>query len=126
LLPSTRPVNPSLPSVSVVVPAYKSALSLPELVRRLQPVLESAASDYELTLTLDDDLQHPPEEIPKLLKQLGPDTDVVYGTPAVEQHGLWRDMATPRYSCSLPSKLGLLNGISHSCGVVLTLPISRR
>jgi glycosyltransferase involved in cell wall biosynthesis len=150
-------VNPSLPSVSVVVPAYKSALSLPELVRRLEPVLESATSDYELiliddgsgdgtweviadlaqshewvrgvrlmrnygqhnallcgirrarhelTLTLDDDLQHPPEEIPKLLKQLGAETDVVYGTPAVEQHGLWRDMATQVTKFALQSAMG--------------------
>jgi len=150
-------VNPSLPSVSVVVPAYKSALSLPELVRRLEPVLESAASDYELilvddgsgdgtwqviedlarghewvrgvrlmrnygqhnallcgirraryelTLTLDDDLQHPPEEIPRLLKQLGAETDVVYGTPAVEQHGLWRDMATQVTKFALQSAMG--------------------
>lgn len=157
MLPSTPPVNPPLPSVSVVVPAYRSALSLPELVRQLEPVLDDVASEYELilvddgsgdgtwpviedlaqnhewvrgvrlmrnygqhnallcgirraryelTLTLDDDLQHPPEEIPKLLKQLGPDTDVVYGTPTVEQHGLWRDMATQVTKLALQSAMG--------------------
>jgi undecaprenyl-phosphate 4-deoxy-4-formamido-L-arabinose transferase len=61
---------------------------------------------HELTITLDDDLQHPPEEIPKLLKELGPDTDVVYGTPAVEQHGLWRDIATQVTKFALQSAMG--------------------
>lgn len=46
-------MSPSLPSVSVVVPAYKSALSLPKLVRELEPVVKSAASDYELILVDD-------------------------------------------------------------------------
>jgi undecaprenyl-phosphate 4-deoxy-4-formamido-L-arabinose transferase len=40
------------------------------------------------------------------LKQLGPDTDVVYGTPAVEQHGLWRDMATQVTKFALQSAMG--------------------
>ena len=150
-------MNPPRSSVSVVVPAYRSALSLPDLVRRLEPVLEAAASEYELilvddgsadgtwkvidelsqshdwvrgirlmrnygqhnallcgirraghelTITLDDDLQHPPEEIPKLLKQLSPETDVVYGTPAVELHGLWRDIATQVTKFALQSAMG--------------------
>lgn len=35
----------------------------------------------ELIVTLDDDLQNPPEEIPALLAALSPGVDVVYGTP---------------------------------------------
>jgi glycosyltransferase involved in cell wall biosynthesis len=143
--------------VSVVVPAYNSELSLPELVRRLQPVLDAAATDYELILvddgsrdgtwrvieglardhgwvrgvhlmrnygqynavlcgirlarhevivTMDDDLQHPPEEIPKLLEKLTPDQDVVYGTPSQEQHGLWRDTASQVTKLALQSAMG--------------------
>jgi hypothetical protein len=57
-------------------------------------------------VTLDDDLQHPPEEIPKLLERLGAETDVVYGTPAVEQHGLWRDVATQVTKFALQSAMG--------------------
>lgn len=141
----------------MVVPAYRSAASLPELVRELEPVLEAATAQYELILvddgssdgtwdviqelaqgrewikgvrlmrnygqhnallcgirrarfelilTMDDDLQHPPEEIPKLLERLGPETDVVYGTPAVEQHGLWRDVATQVTKFALQSAMG--------------------
>lgn len=49
---------------------------------------------YEVIVTMDDDLQNPPEEVPKLLKKLDEGYDVVYGTPQKEQHGFWRDMAS--------------------------------
>ena len=59
-----------------------------------------------LTITMDDDLQHPPEEIPKLLDKLTPDKDVVYGTPAQETHGLWRDVASQVTKIALQSAMG--------------------
>jgi glycosyltransferase involved in cell wall biosynthesis len=153
----------------VVIPAYNSELSLSELLHRLEPVLDEAASDYELilvddgsrdgtwrviedlardhgwvrgvplmrnygqhnallcgirlaryqlTVTMDDDLQHPPEEIPKLLEKLGDDKDVVYGTPSQEQHGLWRDVATQvtkfalQSGCSGPSYVTRLQAMT--------------
>jgi glycosyltransferase involved in cell wall biosynthesis len=49
------------------------------------------AARYRVTVTMDDDLQHPPEEIPKLLDGLGAGADVVYGTPGAMQHGFWRN-----------------------------------
>lgn len=52
------------------------------------------SAQYATTVTMDDDLQHPPEEIPKLLVALAADKDVVYGPPARQQHGLWRDLAS--------------------------------
>jgi undecaprenyl-phosphate 4-deoxy-4-formamido-L-arabinose transferase len=61
------------------------------------------ATRYAVIVTMDDDLQHPPEEIPKLLAMLDQGYDVVYGTPAQEQHGLMRDLA------SLTTKLALQN-----------------
>ena len=144
----------TLAGLSVVVPVYRSEAILPELVRRLEGVLPTMASAYELVLvndcspdgswnviaqlaeqypwihainlmrnygqhnallcgiraarygvivTMDDDLQHPPEEIPKLLALLDQDYDVVYGRPAQEQHGFLRDLA------SLATKLALQN-----------------
>jgi glycosyltransferase involved in cell wall biosynthesis len=132
------------PSLSVVVPVYKSEAILPDLVQRLSQALPSLSEKYELILvndcspdrswdvicnlarqyswihpinlmrnygqhnallcgiravrygvivTMDDDLQHPPEEIPKLLEALAGGYDVVYGTPEQEQHGLGRDFA---------------------------------
>jgi len=52
------------------------------------------AAKYELIATLDDDLQHPPEEIPQLLARLDEGFDVVYGTPESEQNGVMRALAS--------------------------------
>jgi undecaprenyl-phosphate 4-deoxy-4-formamido-L-arabinose transferase len=52
------------------------------------------AAQYETVVTIDDDLQHPPEEIEKLLDKFDEGYDVVYGVPQKEQHGLWRDLAS--------------------------------
>ena len=48
------------------------------------------AARKEVIVTLDDDLQNPPEEIPKLLEKLEEGYDVVYGRPARKEHSLWR------------------------------------
>jgi glycosyltransferase involved in cell wall biosynthesis len=64
------------------------------------------AARHEVTLTMDDDLQHPPEEIPKLLDKLAEGYDVVYGTPQREQHGLWRDLASQATKLALQSAMG--------------------
>ncbi|GMV08151.1 MAG: glycosyl transferase [Gemmatimonadota bacterium] len=48
----------------------------------------------ELVVTLDDDLQHPPEEIPRLLEALGPDVDVVYGRATQDEHEIWRRLGS--------------------------------
>jgi undecaprenyl-phosphate 4-deoxy-4-formamido-L-arabinose transferase len=50
------------------------------------------AAQYEIIVTLDDDLQHRPEEIPTLLDALRPDVDLVYGYPDVENHGVARNL----------------------------------
>jgi undecaprenyl-phosphate 4-deoxy-4-formamido-L-arabinose transferase len=132
-------------NISVVVPVFNGSSSLPELVSRLQPVLQRLCQKYELilvddgsedgswetitqlavehtwvrgielmrnygqhnavlcgiraakheiTVTLDDDLQHPPEEIPKLVQKLAEGYDVVYGIPEKKQHGIWRNFAS--------------------------------
>jgi glycosyltransferase involved in cell wall biosynthesis len=42
-------------------------------------------------LTMDDDLQHPPEEIPRLIqKQLDTDADLIYGISTEKKHSLIR------------------------------------
>jgi undecaprenyl-phosphate 4-deoxy-4-formamido-L-arabinose transferase len=52
------------------------------------------SAQHPVIVTLDDDLQNPPEEIHKLLSKLDEGYDVVYGTPEYEQHGLLRDAAS--------------------------------
>jgi glycosyltransferase involved in cell wall biosynthesis len=132
-------------SISVVVPVYNGAATIPALIDRLRIVLSQLARPYEIILvndgsrdaswvtieslalkypeiigidlmrnygqhnallcgirrshfdvivTLDDDLQQPPEEIPRLLAKLEEGFDVVYGTPHQEQHGFWRNFGS--------------------------------
>jgi undecaprenyl-phosphate 4-deoxy-4-formamido-L-arabinose transferase len=57
-------------------------------------------------VTIDDDLQNPPEEIPTLIAKLNEGYDVVYGTPKVQQHGLWRDLASSITKMALQSAIG--------------------
>ena len=45
----------------------------------------------EHLITMDDDLQHPPEEIHKLLKEIQRGFDVVYGIPQKLVHEKWRN-----------------------------------
>ncbi len=61
---------------------------------------------YPLIVTLDDDLQNPPEEITHLLARLTPDVDVVYGTPVSEQHSLWRSAASRITKYALEEAMG--------------------
>jgi undecaprenyl-phosphate 4-deoxy-4-formamido-L-arabinose transferase len=64
------------------------------------------AAGNDLIVTLDDDLQHPPEEIPKLLAALGETDDVVYGVPIKQQHGLWRNLASEVTKLAIQSAMG--------------------
>jgi undecaprenyl-phosphate 4-deoxy-4-formamido-L-arabinose transferase len=144
-------------SLSVVIPVYNGAATLPALIDRLVPVIRTAAVHYEIILvndgsrddswgtvesltrrypeirgidlmrnygqhnallcgirasrhdviiTMDDDLQQPPEEIPRLLEKLGDGYDVVYGRPEREQHGLWRNLGSRIAKAALATATG--------------------
>jgi undecaprenyl-phosphate 4-deoxy-4-formamido-L-arabinose transferase len=62
---------------------------------------------HDVIVTLDDDLQNPPEEIPRLLEKLSDEYDVVYGTPQSEQHGFWRDMASRISKLAFQTTMGV-------------------
>jgi undecaprenyl-phosphate 4-deoxy-4-formamido-L-arabinose transferase len=64
------------------------------------------AARYPVIVTMDDDLQHPPDEIARLLNRLEDGCDVVYGTPQQEQHGLLRDLASQITKIALRSAMG--------------------
>jgi glycosyltransferase involved in cell wall biosynthesis len=146
------------PSLSVIVPAYRSAASLPDLIDCLTPVLSGVAhqyevilvndaspdntweviqglaaqhqwvhgislmrnygqhnallcgireAQYEIVVTMDDDLQHPPDEIPRLLSKLAEGFDVVYGPPMQERHGVKRDLASQITKLALKVAMGV-------------------
>ena len=136
--------NGPLPAgVSVVIPVYNGAATLPELVSQLSEVLPKCsdrfeavlvndgslddswqvmchlaeqyswlrginlvrnygqhnatlcgirAAHYETTVTMDDDLQHPPSQIPKLLKKLAEGYELVYGTAQKVPHSWYRTL----------------------------------
>jgi undecaprenyl-phosphate 4-deoxy-4-formamido-L-arabinose transferase len=158
-------MEPGLPTISVVVPVYNGAASLPGLVERLEPVLRAhssrhellfvndgsrdgswtaieglvarhgwirgidmlrnygqhnallcgiRAARHELIVTMDDDLQHPPEELPKLLARLDPGCDVVYGPPEKQRHGPVRDLASQMIKIVLQRSMGAQNARSVS------------
>lgn len=149
--------SPGVRSVTIVVPVFNGAETLPELVDRLGRVLPGLGDIYEVILvddgsrdtswhviaslaaghswvrgirlmrnygqhnatlcgiraarcdvvvTMDDDLQHPPEQIPVLLDALDAGYDVVYGSPEIERHGFWRDVASQVTKLALQSVLG--------------------
>lgn len=64
------------------------------------------AAVHPIVVTIDDDLQHPPEEIPRLLRTLSAEYDVVYGAPQKEQHGLFRDLASKLTKLTLQKTMG--------------------
>lgn len=64
-------------------------------------------AQHEIIVTMDDDLQHPPGEIHKLLDKLNEGYDVVYGTPKHEQHGVLRDLASQITKLVLQSSMGV-------------------
>jgi len=64
------------------------------------------AAKYEVIVTMDDDLQHSPEEIAQLLARLDEGFDVVYGTPKAEQNGFLRAVASRITRLALSTAVG--------------------
>lgn len=151
--------------VSVVIPCYRSAQTLPELVDRLSAVLPGTAIEHEIILvvdgspdgtwdvaeelarghrdvraiqlarnygqhnalvagvraarhdivvTMDDDLQHPPEEVPRLLAALTDDLDLVYACPREDEHGFTRNLASQLVKVALSGPFGVQDARSIS------------
>jgi glycosyltransferase involved in cell wall biosynthesis len=147
-------------SVSIVVPCYRSAATLPTLVARVNEVMPRVAAAYEVILvvdstgdgtwevaqelaagggpvramqmarnygqhnaiiagvraarydvvvTMDDDLQHLPEQIPVLLGALTAQVDLVYGIPVEEEHGVLRSLASRSIKAGLSTAMGVDN-----------------
>lgn len=65
------------------------------------------AAQYPTIVTLDDDLQNPPEAIPLLLEALDRGNDVVYGTPIQEQTEFWRMLGTRLTKLALRTAMGV-------------------
>jgi glycosyltransferase involved in cell wall biosynthesis len=64
------------------------------------------AARFDTIVTMDDDLQHPPEEIHKLLAKLEEGFDVVYGFPEHEPNGSLRGLASGMTKLALQKSMG--------------------
>ncbi|EWT00466.1 glycosyl transferase [Intrasporangium oryzae NRRL B-24470] len=61
-----------------------------------------ARAKYEFTVTMDDDLQHRPEELATLIAPLSdPLVDLVYGVAVEEEHGVFRSLASRMVKAAL-------------------------
>jgi undecaprenyl-phosphate 4-deoxy-4-formamido-L-arabinose transferase len=65
------------------------------------------AARYDVIVTMDQDLQHPPEEIPRLLAKLEEGFDVVYGAPRKLPQGFMRNLLTAAIKWILAKVVGL-------------------
>jgi glycosyltransferase involved in cell wall biosynthesis len=66
------------------------------------------AARNEVTVTMDDDLQHPPTAIKSMVeKLLSEGLDVVYGRPIREEHGIFRDSASVLTKLAMKHVLGV-------------------
>lgn len=64
---------------------------------------------FDVIVTLDDDLQNPPDEIPKLLAKLQEGYDVVYGSPQKFRENIWRKFASDLLRLVLSKMMGSEN-----------------
>jgi polyisoprenyl-phosphate glycosyltransferase len=161
------------PSISVVVPVYRSAPLLPSLAQRLQAVLDAQARPWEIVLvddaspddsyavlralraadrrlrivqlarnqgqqhatlcglgyargseivTIDDDLQNPPEEIPALLARLREGHAAVIGRIREKQHGWWRNAGSRAHQYLAEKIIGKPAGLYLSSFRALSRP----
>ncbi len=65
------------------------------------------AAAYEVIVTMDDDLQHPPEEIPVLLQKMDEGFDLVFGIPKKLPHSWWRNLTSVITKTAISSVMGL-------------------
>jgi undecaprenyl-phosphate 4-deoxy-4-formamido-L-arabinose transferase len=65
------------------------------------------AARFPTIVTMDDDLQNPPAEIPRLVDKLREGFDVVYGTPNLQQHGWLRNLASSLTKLALRNAMGV-------------------
>ncbi len=65
------------------------------------------AARFDLIVTMDQDLQHPPEEIPVLLAKLEEGFDVVYGAPKKMPQGFVRNLLTRYIKLILANVMGI-------------------
>jgi len=65
------------------------------------------AARYDVIVTMDDDLQHNPEDLPKLISKLDEGFDVVYGVPRLRGQPWWKSIPAAVVKGVVSSVIGL-------------------
>ncbi|MDQ2655377.1 MAG: glycosyltransferase family 2 protein [Chloroflexota bacterium] len=81
------------------------------------------AAQFGVIVTLDDDLQNPPEEIPLLLAKLDEGYEVVYGAPRQGAHGRYRRVASWLTKVVLQHGMGAATATSVSSFRAFRTPV---
>ena len=63
----------------------------------------------EVVVTLDDDFQHEPKDIPVLVDALTSEFDLIYGVSTIEEHSFFRNFTSRSYKWIAEKMLGLQN-----------------
>ncbi len=69
---------------------------------------------FEIVVTIDDDLQNPPEDIEKLVSELKPNVDVVYGVSTEIRQSFYRQLGSKFVRKFFSSALGFNNAVTMS------------
>jgi undecaprenyl-phosphate 4-deoxy-4-formamido-L-arabinose transferase len=64
-------------------------------------------SRHAVIATMDDDLQHCPEDLPKLIAKLDEGFDVVYGVPRVRRQARWKSLFSAAVKWAVSTVMGV-------------------
>ena len=64
-------------------------------------------TQYDVIVTMDDDLQHDPDDLPKLTGKLAQGYSVVYGVPRVRRQVWWKAMLSALVKRAISSVMGV-------------------
>ncbi len=64
---------------------------------------------YEVIVTMDDDLQHNPHDLPKLIAKLAEGYDVVYGVPRIRRQAWWKRLFSALVKRAVSAVMGATN-----------------
>jgi glycosyltransferase involved in cell wall biosynthesis len=70
-------------------------------------------SRFDVLATLDDDLQHAPEDLPRLFGKLSEGYDVVYGVPRIRRQVWWKSL----FSTAVKRVISFLTGLAAVQGM---------
>lgn len=88
--------------------------------------LSMIAADSDYVVTMDDDLQNPPELLPRLLAEIRQDRDLVYGVPEGQAGPLYRRVGSQMRDILFTLFLGKPRGVEVSAYRIMTRGLAQK